>query len=110
MAVLGLGATGYAYYGKFDPETYLEKLEKHRINVLCCTPTEYRLISIVEDLKRFDLRHIRSAVSAGEPLNREVIDVFAHNFGIQVRDGYGQTEILWWWVYCRAWSCAQVPW
>jgi len=92
MAVLGLGATGYAYYGKFDPETYLEKLEKHRINVLCCTPTEYRLISIVEDLKRFDLRHIRSAVSAGEPLNREVIDVFAHNFGIQVRDGYGQTE------------------
>lgn len=92
IAVLGLGATGYAYYGKFEPEVYLEKLQQHGINVLCCTPTEYRLISIVEDLGRYDLSQIRSAVSAGEPLNREVIDVFSGNFGIQVRDGYGQTE------------------
>lgn len=92
MAVLGLGATGYAYYGKFEPERYLEKLEQHKINVLCCTPTEYRLISLTDDLSRYDLSHIRSAVSAGEPLNREVIDVFVNNFGITVRDGYGQTE------------------
>lgn len=92
MAVLGLGATGYAYYGKFEPERYLEKLEQHKINVLCCTPTEYRLISLTDNLARYDLRHIRSAVSAGEPLNREVIDVFTNNFGITVRDGYGQTE------------------
>lgn len=92
MSVLGLGATGYAYYGKFDPEVYLEKLERHGINVLCCTPTEYRLISQVDHLERFNLSQLRSAVSAGEPLNREVIDVFARHFGIKVRDGYGQTE------------------
>lgn len=92
MAVLGLGATGYAYYGKFEPERYLEKLEQHQINVLCCTPTEYRLISLADNLSRYDLSHIRSAVSAGEPLNREVIEVFANSFGITVRDGYGQTE------------------
>lgn len=35
---------------------------------------------------------LRSAVSAGEPLNREVIEAFATQTGVQVRDGYGQTE------------------
>lgn len=46
----------------------------------------------VEGLDRFDLSALHSAVSAGEPLNREVIDVFQKHFGIKVRDGYGQTE------------------
>ncbi len=35
---------------------------------------------------------IRSAVSAGEPLNQEVIDTFKKTFSLEVRDGYGQTE------------------
>ena len=35
---------------------------------------------------------VSSAVSAGEPLNREVIDTFKRHFNVEVRDGYGQTE------------------
>lgn len=92
VAVLGLGATGYVYHGSFNPKVYLETLEKQEINVLCCTPTEYRLISLEEDIGSYDLSHLRSAVSAGEPLNREVIDTFIKHFDIKVRDGYGQTE------------------
>jgi len=92
MATLGLGATGYAYYGKFEPERYMANLEKHNISVLCCTPTEYRLISILDNLSDFNLSALRSAVSAGEPLNREVIDTFLNTFNVTVRDGYGQTE------------------
>jgi acetyl-CoA synthetase len=38
------------------------------------------------------LPHLHSAVSAGEPLNGEVIDTFRRHFEIDVRDGYGQTE------------------
>lgn len=92
VAVLGLGATGYIYHGSFDPKIYLSILEKQKINVLCCTPTEYRLMSVEENIGEYDLSHIRSAVSAGEPLNREVIDTFIKHFDIKVRDGYGQTE------------------
>lgn len=92
LAVLGLGATGFVYHGGFKPEVYLDILETEKINVLCCTPTEYRLMSIVDDIGKYDLSHLRSAVSAGEPLNREVIDVFLNHFKIPVRDGYGQTE------------------
>ena len=62
------------------------------MNVICCTPTEYRFIAKEESLANYDLSSLRSAVSAGEPLNREVIDTFDKLFSLQVRDGYGQTE------------------
>ncbi|WP_347549278.1 acyl--CoA ligase [Pseudalkalibacillus hwajinpoensis] len=92
VATLCSGATGFVYSGKFDPETYLGFLAEFQINVLCCTPTEYRLMAKVDQLERFTLPSLRSAVSAGEPLNREVIDTFRRYFKIDVRDGYGQTE------------------
>ncbi|WP_338472081.1 acyl--CoA ligase [Niallia sp. XMNu-256] len=92
LAVLGSGATGISYHGKFEPEKYLQLLGKYGVNVLCCTPTEYRLMAKVDHLESYDLSHIHSAVSAGEPLNREVIDIFNKHFGLKVRDGYGQTE------------------
>lgn len=92
VSVLGCGATGFVYAGKFDPNAYLSLLEEQEINVLCCTPTEYRLMAKVDNLSEYKLPHLRSAVSAGEPLNREVIDTFKQHFNILVRDGYGQTE------------------
>lgn len=92
LATLGSGATGYVYNGKFDAEVYMQILERRKINVLCCTPTEYRLMAKQKNLASFDLSSLHSAVSAGEPLNAEVINVFKHNFNLEVRDGYGQTE------------------
>ncbi|WP_170007935.1 acyl-CoA synthetase MbcS [Bacillus fonticola] len=92
LSVLGMGATGFVYQGPFHAETYLNFLKKHSVQVLCCTPTEYRLMAKVPNLRDWKLPAFRSAVSAGEPLNREVIEVFSDVFGLQVRDGYGQTE------------------
>ncbi|MGV3488668.1 MAG: acyl-CoA synthetase MbcS [Tuberibacillus sp.] len=92
VSTLGSGATGFVYGGPFDPEKYLSILQEHEINVLCCTPTEYRLMAKVDHLNDYQLPHLRSAVSAGEPLNVEVIDTFKKHFNVLVRDGYGQTE------------------
>ena len=92
LATLGSGATAFIYKGKFDASIYLSLLEKFKINVLCCTPTEYRFMAALPNLRDFDLTAIRQAVSAGEPLNSEVINVFSTTFDLQVRDGYGQTE------------------
>ncbi|MCG7335526.1 AMP-binding protein [Sporosarcina sp. ACRSM] len=92
LSVLGSGAVGLVYNGKFDVQTYLEHIKTYNVNVLCCTPTEYRFMAKADHLKDYDLSSIRSAVSAGEPLNREVIDIFDRTFGLNVRDGYGQTE------------------
>jgi acetyl-CoA synthetase len=92
LSVLGSGAVGLVYNGKFEPKTYLNLLQKYQVNVLCCTPTEYRLMAKVDNLTDYQLPNLHSAVSAGEPLNREVIDTFRKYFNVDVRDGYGQTE------------------
>lgn len=92
VSALSLGATSFVYTGKFAPETHLHLMQKYDINVLCSTPTEYRMMAKVDALRRYDLSSLRQAVSAGEPLNREVIDTFRRYFHIDVRDGYGQTE------------------
>ncbi|TCN24421.1 acyl-CoA synthetase MbcS [Mesobacillus foraminis] len=92
LSVLGSGATGLVYHGRFEPTKYLDMLQSYQVNVLCCTPTEYRLMAKVENISEYELSAIHSAVSAGEPLNREVIDTFRKHFNIDVRDGYGQTE------------------
>src|SRR5690625_7908698 len=46
----------------------------------------------VDEIDQYELEELHSAVSAGEPLNVEVIDTFRKHFDISVRDGYGQTE------------------
>ncbi|MFD1848734.1 acyl-CoA synthetase MbcS [Oceanobacillus bengalensis] len=92
LSILGSGATAFVYNGKFAPKKYLRLLEKYAVNVFCCTPTEYRLMAKLDNLADYYLPTLHSAVSAGEPLNREVIDQFEKYFGVTVRDGYGQTE------------------
>lgn len=92
LSTITLGATAFVYNGPFDELKYLELLKDEHINVLCCTPTEYRILAKVENLISYKLPALRSAVSAGEPLNRQVIEAFQQAFNINVRDGYGQTE------------------
>src|SRR5699024_10851483 len=55
LSVLGSGATGFVYYGKFDAKTYLSLMEENEVNVLCCTPTEYRIMSKVDNLNDYQL-------------------------------------------------------
>lgn len=92
LSTLGSGATAFIYTGKFVPTNYLSNLQKYNINVLCCTPTEYRMMAKEPNLSDYKIPDLRSAVSAGEPLNREVIETFTREFDVLVRDGYGQTE------------------
>ena len=87
LSIMGSGATAFVYNGKLTLR-YLELLQGFEINVLCCTPTEYRMMAKLDNLQEYNLEHLHSAVSAGEPLNREVVE----QFNLTVRDGYGQTE------------------
>ncbi|MFB4212124.1 acyl-CoA synthetase [Shouchella sp. JSM 1781072] len=92
LSVIGKGATAFIYDGPFDAQTYLSLLQEHQVTVFCATPTEYRMLAKEKTLASYELRSIRQAVSAGEPLNRAVISTFQDQFGFTVRDGYGQTE------------------
>ena len=92
LSTIMLGATAFVYNGSFNANKYLQLIQEEKINVLCCTPTEYRIMAKLDELGDYNLSSLRSAVSAGEPLNRPVIDTFMNLFKLKVRDGYGQTE------------------
>lgn len=89
---MNVGATDVLYEGRFNPERYFRLLQKYKITICCLTPTELRIMLKVPQVEQYDLSNIRSFVSAGEPLNKEVIDFFEEKFNITIREGYGQTE------------------
>jgi len=85
------GATIFVLnYARFDARRVLKALAEHEVTTLCAPPTVWRFL-INTDLSEFPLR-LREAVSAGEPLNPEVIERVKQAWGIVIRDGYGQTE------------------
>ena len=84
------GATALLHDARFDPEERLDLVERERVNVLCMAPTEYRVIAKRARLRR--LPGLRSLVAAGEALNPEVLREWRDATGVDVRDGYGQTE------------------
>jgi len=84
------GAAALIHDARFDPAERLDLIEREGVNVLCQAPTEYRILA-----KRAELRPIpslRRMISAGEPLNPEVIRLFRERLGTGIGDGYGQTE------------------
>lgn len=76
--------------GRFDPETRLDIAREQGVNVLCQAPTEYRILARRTELS--PTPSIHRMVSAGEALNPEVIDAFREATGLEISDGYGQTE------------------
>lgn len=84
------GATALLHDARFDPAQRLDVLRRERVSVLCMAPTEYRVIA--KRVEIAPLPALRALVAAGEPLNPEVIRAFREATGVEIRDGYGQTE------------------
>lgn len=78
------------HHHRFDAAKVLHLLEQAQITTLCAPPTVWRLL-IQHDLGAAP-SHLREVVSAGEPLNPEVIAQVQQAWGIAIREGYGQTE------------------
>ena len=74
-----------------DPVRVLGALEKYPVTVLCAPPTAYRML-VKQPLDGRKFARLRHCVSAGEPLNPEVIAVWREKTGHQICEGYGQTE------------------
>lgn len=83
------GACALLHDARFDPEERLALIERERVDVLCMSPTEYRAIAKRVGLHPLPVRH---AVAAGEPLDAPAIEAWREGAGVEVRDGYGQTE------------------
>lgn len=89
------GITTFIYDGRFDTETWFRLIEKHKITNLASTPTVYRFFISHKDIeKKYKLNSLRHCISAGEPLNPEVIKKWKQMFNLNIYDGIGMTEIM----------------
>src|SRR6516225_2090500 len=75
---------------RFNARGLLDTIARCGVTTFCAPPTVWRML-IQEDLSAWTVR-IRELISAGEPLNPEVIERVKNAWGITIRDGYGQTE------------------
>ena len=78
-------------FDRFDAENILPLFAKHQITTFCAPPTMYRMLA-KQDLSRFDLSTIRHASTAGEALNPEVYRQFQKATGLDILEGFGQSE------------------
>jgi len=89
------GASVLLYEGRFTAEKWFELIEKYQVTNLACVPTGYRMFLTVDDFeKKWDLSTLKHCISAGEPLNPEVISEWKKKLGIQIFDGIGMTECM----------------
>ena len=85
-------AANFVYdFDRFDAEKILPLFAKYQITTFCAPPTMYRML-IKQDLSRFDLSSIKHASIAGEALNPEVFRQFQKATGLQIMEGFGQSE------------------
>ena len=86
------GATVFVFdHEKFNADTLLRQIEKYKVTSFCAPPTIYRFM-IREDLSKYDLSSLEYCTTAGEALNPAVFDKLKELIGLNIMEGFGQTE------------------
>ncbi|HUX69506.1 MAG TPA: AMP-binding protein [Cellulomonadaceae bacterium] len=79
-------------FDRFDPVRLLEHLQDARVTTFCAAPTVYRFL-ITHDLAAYDLSALQHCTIAGEAMNPVVYETFREKTGLDLKEGYGQTEM-----------------
>ncbi|KFW96959.1 hypothetical protein N336_04029, partial [Phalacrocorax carbo] len=77
----------------FNPSIVFESLSRFPITVFCSPPTAYRML-VQHKLSSYTFKSLRHCVSAGEPINPDVIEEWKTQTGLDIHEGYGQTETV----------------
>lgn len=75
---------------RFNATALLETVARANVTTFCAPPTVWRML-VTQPLADYKTQ-LREVVSAGEPLNPEIIDQVRAAWGLTIREGYGQTE------------------
>ena len=79
-------------FTRFDADKVLPMFGKYEITTFCAPPTIYRML-IKQDISKYDFSTLRHATTAGEALNPEVFSQFRKATGLEIAEGFGQTEM-----------------
>ena len=78
-------------FDKFDGADILGVLADNKVTTFCVPPTMYRFMLQI-DVKKYDLSHLTHCCSAGEALNPEIFNTWKESTGLEIYEGFGQTE------------------
>ncbi|MDD9208054.1 AMP-binding protein [Georgenia sp. 10Sc9-8] len=79
-------------FDQFDPRALLHHLQDAGVTTFCAAPTVYRFL-VKQDLAEFDLSRLQHCTIAGEAMNPVVYETFRDKTGLELKEGYGQTEL-----------------
>ena len=85
------GAVFVYDFERFQAQDLLPLFAKYQITTFCAPPTMLRMM-IKEDLSKYDFSSVRHMTTAGEALNPEVAMQFKKATGLEIMEGFGQTE------------------
>ena len=91
LGPLTVGRRSLLLHARYSPELAFAVLQYFHVTNFAAAPTVYRTMRAKKDIAPTDVR-LRRASAAGEPLTPEVIEWSIEQFGVEVRDQYGQTE------------------
>jgi len=93
------GATIFTLGAALAPATIMDVLSDYPVDVLCGPPTIYRM-AVQLDLSGHNFKTLKRCYAAGEPLNPEIMSAWKGFFGLDIAEGYGQTETC---LLCASW-------
>ncbi|MBQ0084577.1 MAG: AMP-binding protein [Clostridiales bacterium] len=79
-------------FDRFSAADILPMFKEYNITTFCAPPTMLRMM-IREDISKYDLSSVKHMTTAGEALNPEVYRLFEKATGLQIMEGFGQTEL-----------------
>ena len=85
------GAVFVYDFERFQAHDLLPLFAQYQITTFCAPPTMLRMM-IKEDLSKYDFSSVRHMTTAGEALNPEVAMQFKKATGLEIMEGFGQTE------------------
>ena len=85
------GAVFVYDFDRFSSADILPMFKKYNITTFCAPPTMLRMM-IKEDLSKYDFSSLHHMTTAGEALNPEVAKQFNSATGLEIAEGFGQTE------------------
>ncbi len=88
---LSEAATFVYDFDRFDAGDILPMFAKYKITTFCAPPTMLRML-IKEDISKYDFSSVKHMTTAGEALNPEVYYQFEKLTGLQIKEGFGQSE------------------
>lgn len=91
LGPLAVGRRSLLLHARYSPELAFAVLQYFHVTNFAAAPTVYRTMRAKADIAPADVK-LRRASAAGEPLTPEVIEWSIKQFGVEVRDQYGQTE------------------